>query len=165
MTIHSKVAAALQRSDRGKNLSRIVRVALDFDGNTTGVAANAKRELDSLLEDAAKALQTESDVLARVDICSKCDGKKEANNYWAAGDDFEWGPCDACDGRGVRLKNEPIPSAATERVRERARLCDAANCRSGKAIDGEGAIYGPCPRCGCRGVTFESNTTESKEPK
>jgi len=163
MTIHSKVAAALQRSDRGKNLSRIVRVALDFDGNTTGVAANAKRELDSLLEDAAKALQTESDVLARVDICSKCDGKKEANNYWAAGDDFEWGPCDACDGRGVRLKNEPIPSAATERVRERARVCPGC-AGVGRYYDKRRKIR-DCDRCAGRGVTFESNTTESKEPK
>jgi len=47
-----------------------------------------------------------------------------------------------------------LARAVAERVKASARLCDAANCRSGKAIDGEGAIYGPCPRCAGRGVTF-----------
>lgn len=47
-----------------------------------------------------------------------------------------------------------LARAVAERVKECARVCRCLQ---------HGPV--PCPICRGRGVTFESNTTESKEPK
>ncbi len=63
----------------------------------------------------------------------------------------------------MRVEATDLAEAVAERVRERARVCSWCH--------GSGLHPGPyddvptCDRCAGRGVTFESNTTESKEPK